>query len=77
MAGISEVVFTSYAELQGLLSDGLGNRSVASTGMNAASSRSHCIVTFHICRHHSSEASCHSKLQLVTLALTHRYSRTG
>ena len=68
LAGISEVVFSNYAELQGLLLAGLDNRSVASTNMNAASSRSHCIVTFHICRHHSTETSCHSKLQLVSAA---------
>ena len=51
---------------------GLANRAVASTSMNAVSSRSHCIINLYIVRRwHDSNDVQHSKLCLVISILKH------
>ena len=55
-------------ELAALTQQGLSRRTVASTCMNAASSRSHCLITLTVQRHLPEGAVMYGKLTLVDLA---------
>lgn len=55
-------------DLAALTQQGLSRRTVASTCMNAGSSRSHCLVTLTVQRHLPDGAVMHGKLTLVDLA---------
>ena len=55
-------------ELAALTQQGLSRRTVASTCMNAGSSRSHCLITLTVQRHLPDGAVMHGKLTLVDLA---------
>lgn len=86
--GLREVTVSSVADVQRLLSFGQRNRSVAETGVNAHSSRSHTIFCIKLTqrialakkRGAGRQAGCHittSKLSIVDLAGNERSSRTG
>lgn len=67
VVGASEAHVSSEEEVLATISHGLGNRAVASTQMNAASSRSHCIITLMLTRcWDSTDDVAHSKLCLVS-----------
>ena len=55
-------------ELEALTQQGLARRTVASTCMNAASSRSHCLITLTVQRRLPDGGLLHGKLTLVDLA---------
>ena len=45
--GLKQVMVTSYADIEAQMDQGTMNRTVASTNMNATSSRAHTIVGIH------------------------------
>ena len=68
MPGASEVPVRSEGELMRLMQLGLARRMVACTGMNAGSSRSHCVVLLRLTQAQQDGGVLHSKLCLVDLA---------
>ncbi|KAK9802991.1 hypothetical protein WJX73_005839 [Symbiochloris irregularis] len=77
IVGATEAHVASEEEVLATMFQGLGNRAVASTQMNATSSRSHCIVTLMLKRRwDSTEDVAHSKLCLVDLAGSERADKT-
>ena len=68
IAGANEVPVRREAELMRLMQLGLARRMVACTGMNAASSRSHCVVLLRLTQAQQGGCALHSKLCLVDLA---------
>jgi len=56
---------TCFGDCEKLLDEGLGNRTVGSTAMNASSSRSHCVFTLELVQ---VEKKATSKITLVDLA---------
>ena len=69
---VAQVAVSNETELVELTQQGLARRTVASTSMNAASSRSHCLITLTVQRHLPDGSVMHGKLTLVDLA-----GRTG
>lgn len=63
---------TNYEQCAKLLDEGLSNRTVGSTAMNASSSRSHCIFTLEI-----QQKSATSKIQLIDLAGSEKTATVG
>jgi kinesin family protein 13 len=55
--GLSQLVVTSYPEIETLLIEGNNYRTVASTNMNNESSRSHAVFTLKLTQTLSTEAS--------------------
>eukprot|EP00891_Asterochloris_glomerata_P002689 jgi/Astpho2/2689/gw1.00050.167.1_t len=76
VAGATEVPISSQAEAMRVLQHGIANRAVASTAMNAESSRSHCIVTLAVQQMHTDGKTVYGKLCLVDLAGTERSGKT-
>ncbi|CAF3438747.1 unnamed protein product [Rotaria sp. Silwood1] len=80
--GLSQLVVTSYQEIETLLIEGNNYRTVASTNMNTESSRSHAVFTLKLTQTLSTEASETqsvkvSKISLVDLAGSERVSKSG
>ncbi|CAF1281060.1 unnamed protein product [Rotaria sordida] len=80
--GLSQLVVTSYQEIETLLIEGNNYRTVASTNMNNESSRSHAVFTLKLTQTLSTEASETqsvkvSKISLVDLAGSERVSKSG
>ena len=67
-AEILQVAVSNESELVELTQQGLARRTVASTCMNAVSSRSHCLITLTVQRHLPDGSVMHGKLTLVDLA---------
>eukprot|EP00760_Papus_ankaliazontas_P006068 PhM_4_TR1287/c0_g1_i3/m.65139/K10396/KIF5; kinesin family member 5 len=68
----------SYAQGLALVKEGDGNRAVANTKMNSASSRSHaCLITNIRRTHKESGAVTNGKLYLIDLAGSERVSKSG
>ena len=82
VAGLQEFIVRDYSEAEALLNLGLENRALASTLMNATSSRSHTVLTLHIEQHgllsenSKSKKNVRSKLLMVDLAGSERVRRT-
>lgn len=81
--GLNEFVVRSYHDAEGLINIGLQNRAIASTVMNATSSRSHTILTLSIEKRKIVAASSanatstiRSKLVMVDLAGSERVRRS-
>ena len=75
--GLSEVPVTSEAELVAFMQQGIANRAVSATAMNAESSRSHLIVTLRMTSTApGGEHTCYGKLSIVDLAGSERQSKT-
>lgn len=81
--GLNEFVVRSYDDAEGLINLGLQNRAIASTVMNATSSRSHTILTLSIEKRKIVAASSanatstiRSKLLMVDLAGSERVRRS-
>ena len=70
MHALAQVTVTNERKLEQLTQQGLARRTVASTSMNAASSRSHCLITLTVQRHLPDGSVMHGKLTLVKLAGT-------
>lgn len=66
-----QVPVQTEGELVELMQQGIAKRTVARTGMNAASSRSHCLVMLMVEKHWRNGAVGHGKLCLVDLAGGH------
>ena len=66
--GACEVPARSEGELMRLMQLGLARRMTACTGMNAGSSRSHCVVLLRLTQSQQDGCVLHSKLCLVDLA---------
>ncbi|CAF1519512.1 unnamed protein product, partial [Adineta steineri] len=80
--GLSQLVVTSYQEIETLLIEGNNYRTVASTNMNNESSRSHAVFTLKLTQTLSTDASETqsvkvSKISLVDLAGSERASKSG
>lgn len=80
--GLSQLVVTSYQEIETLLIEGNNYRTVASTNMNNESSRSHAVFTLKLTQTLSTDATETqsikvSKISLVDLAGSERASKTG
>ncbi|CAF3355314.1 unnamed protein product [Rotaria socialis] len=80
--GLSQLVVTSYQEIETLLIEGNNFRTVASTNMNNESSRSHAVFTLKLTQTLSTDASETqsvkvSKISLVDLAGSERVSKSG
>jgi len=71
---VLQVPVQTEGELVELMQQGIANRTVARTGMNTASSRSHCLVMLMVEKHWRNGAVCHGKLCLVDLAGGHNLS---
>ena len=71
----------SYAEITKLTEEGTSNRTIASTNMNATSSRAHTIVTINLTQKYKNEAGKEmaksSLINLVDLAGSERADATG
>lgn len=63
-----QVPVQTEEELVELMQEGIANRTIAATSMNAASSRSHCLVILMVEKHMPDGSVCHGKLCLVDLA---------
>jgi hypothetical protein len=63
-----QVQVQTEGELVQLMQQGIAKRTVARTGMNAASSRSHCLVMLAVEKHWPDGNVGHGKLCLVDLA---------
>ncbi|XP_042006939.1 kinesin-like protein KIN-1 [Salvia splendens] len=74
--GVTEISISDSAEALRTLSTGIANRAVGETQMNIASSRSHCIYIFIICREIRKERR-YGKLILVDLAGSEKAEKTG
>ena len=66
---------TSFGDCEKLLDEGLGNRTVGSTAMNASSSRSHCVFTLALQQLAGTKAE--SKITLIDLAGSERSDKLG
>ncbi|UJR37400.1 hypothetical protein I4U23_030105 [Adineta vaga] len=80
--GLSQLVVTSYQEIETLLIEGNNYRTVASTNMNTESSRSHAVFTLKLTQTLSTDATETqsvkvSKISLVDLAGSERASKSG
>jgi len=77
--GLQEIVVDSPQKIQGLLDQGMSSRTVASTQMNADSSRSHSVFTIKIHKKDLSDESRNifAKINLVDLAGSERVKSTG
>jgi hypothetical protein len=73
---LTKLSATSVEEIQKFIDDGAMIRSVASTNMNAQSSRSHAILTLNI-RNRNKDGELASQLHLVDLAGSERATSTG
>lgn len=65
---VRQVAVANKGELEALTRQGLARRTVASTCTNAASSRSHCLITLIVQRRLPDGGLMHGKLTLVDLA---------
>ncbi|BDA49789.1 Kinesin heavy chain [Coccomyxa sp. Obi] len=77
IAGATQVPVQTESELVALMQQGIAKRTVARTGMNAASSRSHCLVMLAVEKHWPDGTINYGKLCLVDLAGSERQDRTG
>lgn len=77
--GLQEIVVDSGPKLQSIIDQGSSNRTVASTQMNADSSRSHSvfIITIHQKDAEDERNNCFAKINLVDLAGSERVKSTG
>ncbi|GFS78922.1 kinesin-like protein KIF28P [Nephila pilipes] len=79
--GLKLSMVTSYKEIERKLNEGTTNRSIASTNMNATSSRAHTIVGIHLTQKarkgNGQETAKSSIVHLVDLAGSERASNTG
>ncbi|CAM9250349.1 unnamed protein product, partial [Ectocarpus fasciculatus] len=76
---LQEVVIDSSAKMQAMIDQGMGNRTTASTQMNAESSRSHSVFTFKLHQKDTEDESKNlfAKVNLVDLAGSERQKSTG
>ncbi|KAF0296590.1 Kinesin-like protein KIF28P [Amphibalanus amphitrite] len=79
--GLKQVMVTSYADIEAQMDEGTMNRTVASTNMNATSSRAHTIVGIHFTQKQKNaagqETAKTSIVNLVDLAGSERADSTG
>jgi kinesin family protein 1 len=77
--GLQEIVVDNAAKLQGIVDQGMKNRTVASTQMNADSSRSHSvfIISIHQKDEEDTTKNVFAKINLVDLAGSERQKSTG
>lgn len=77
--GLQELVVDSSAKLQSIIDQGMGNRTVASTQMNADSSRSHSVFIINLHQKDTEDESKNvfAKVNLVDLAGSERVKSTG
>lgn len=78
--GLQEIGVSSHAEIQTLMEQGNEMRAVASTAMNAASSRSHSIFTIKILQRQvlgGQQKETRATINLVDLAGSERASKSG
>ena len=77
--GLQEIVVEGHEKMQKLITQGMGNRHVASTKMNEESSRSHSVFTIKIHQKDKTDdsKSTFAKVNLVDLAGSERAKSTG
>ncbi|CAL5227935.1 g10982 [Coccomyxa viridis] len=76
IARATEVAVTDYSELVELTQQALARRTMAPTSTNAASSRSHCLITFTVQRLLPDGSVMRGKLSLVDLAGSEHHENT-
>eukprot|EP00392_Amoebophrya_sp_AT5.2_P017049 g17364.t1 len=75
--GLTEVPTKSADECFAMMDRGLGNRAVASTKMNAVSSRSHCVFMLELDQNFGNGQNASARINLVDLAGSERQKKTG
>eukprot|EP00946_MAST-07B_sp_MAST-7B-sp1_P003807 g3807.t1 len=76
--GVSQHVVTSWKETKELLDQGMENRAVTATEMNAESSRSHAVLVARVTRENKvTQERSQAKLFLVDLAGSERIGKSG
>ena len=75
--GIVSRAVGSLGDLQRVLAEGGARRTVGETNMNAASSRSHAVLTLHLRLAFGDGVARHAKLSLIDLAGSERADSTG
>jgi len=74
--GLTIKAINGFKQAKALINRGFRNRTVASTKMNAESSRSHCIFTMWV-KQETSEGATLAKVNLIDLAGSERVAKTG
>lgn len=77
VSGAIEIPLINEKDIQEVLEEGLVNRAVASTQMNAESSRSHCIIYIMVEKELEDGSLSYGKLCIVDLAGSERQTKTG
>jgi kinesin family member 1 len=79
--GLKKIMVDSYDSITKLMDEGTANRTIASTNMNATSSRAHTIVTINLVQKYKNDAGKElaksSLINLVDLAGSERADATG
>jgi len=75
--GVTSRSVAHLADLTKLLAEGSARRTRGETNMNAASSRSHAVLTLHLRLAYGDGVARHSKLHLIDLAGSERADATG
>jgi len=78
--GLTECLVTKYSEVNRMIDYGQKTRSVAATSMNATSSRSHCIFSFHLEKETGEgklKQTVRAHVNLVDLAGSERQAKTN
>lgn len=79
--GLTKKLVSGYKEIESLTDEGTSNRTIASTNMNATSSRAHTIVTVTLIQKYKNaagkELAKSSSINLVDLAGSERADATG
>ncbi|XP_021840867.2 kinesin-like protein KIN-1 isoform X2 [Spinacia oleracea] len=78
LSGVTEIPLLEASEAMQILSNGILNRAVGETQMNASSSRSHCVYIFTVQQEFSADKRTKTgKLILVDLAGSEKVGKTG
>ena len=79
--GLKQIPVGSYAEIEAKIDEGTANRTVASTNMNATSSRAHTVVTIKFDQIFNNDGAGETKksstINLIDLAGSERADSTG
>jgi len=75
--GLTTHTVASFQDVKALMDAGLKNRTIAETGMNRMSSRSHCIFTLTVKSEEESGEIVTASINLIDLAGSERVNKTG
>merc|ERR1719433_2117557 len=75
--GLTTHTVASFRDVKALMDAGLKNRTIAETGMNRMSSRSHCIFTLTVKQWTENSEVITANINLIDLAGSERVNKTG